>query len=469
MELYCPACHNLFFYPVTLHCGHTFCLACLENSKTTEACEVQPCCLECGVEYHYNEFQERNLELGNIVEMYRSVITVETKDQVKPSCSNHEEKASNIVSNIREKVANGSSVSWDDPCVHRSRLAPVMTDIQAKIALVEDLLDKAKEKEIAVKASNNVLKQKVSTALAEMVDLLKSYSTTEMDLLVAQLKPSEEIMETNVRKLLDLHRQLKETKLQINTLLKEQDNAKFSIGIQVIEALAASLVVEPQKFEPSTEKEINTDMTNMCADMEQRNSDLRLKLGAAYRCLRSLINPSEVTFDPNTLHPNLVLSEDLKTVSFSVAKQPYTTGPQRFANLFQVLSSQSFSNGDHHWILQAEGCSWVMGLCYEGLPRSGTGSGLESSSGAWCLMWFNNLIKAYDGGKETPLQLRTPFLQSLEIRLSFSNNSVEFYSISNVTGIKTHLYTFGVSLTEPVFLAVRMMSCQPKARITLCK
>lgn len=457
-ELHCPVCHNLYFDPVTLQCGHTFCLACLENNESTKDCEVNPCCPECELEYQYNELHERNLELGNIVEIHRSVFS----DIKSPALKTQEIETSNqIVNNIEQEVA--------DPYKNRSQLAPVMTDIDTKIALVEDLLAKAKEKEIAVKASNNVLQHKVETALEEMVDLLLNFTTREMDILVAHLKSSEEIMETSITKLLDLHRQLQETKLHTNPLLKEQDNAKFNTGIRAIEALAASLVVEAKKFEPSTEKEKNTDLSNICADMEQRNSDLKLKLGTVHRHLRSLINPSEVTFDPNTLHPSLVLSDDLKTVSFSVTKQPYPAGPQRFTNLFQVMSSQSFSEGDHCWILQAEGCSWVMGLSYEGLPRSGTASGLESSGGAWCLMWFNNLIKAYERGKETPFQLRTPFFQSLEIRLSFSNNRLEFYSISNATGIKTHLCTFAVSFTEPVFLTVRMMSCIPKARITLCK
>lgn len=390
----------------------------------------------------------------------------------EPSCPSQGEDGCEAMSNPGKDVTDHSDCIEvklsDELSKRRSRVTAVMMDIQAKIELVDDLLTNAKKKEAAVKKSNTNFKAEVQMVLEEMVELLRSYSTAGMELLEAQLRPREELLETSVQTLSDLHRQLKETELQVNTLLEEQDEVTFCKEIQGVEKLAASLIVEPQKIGVSDENEANINMTHMCEEMERRNYDLRLKLGAAQRRLRNIFNPSEVTFDSETLHPCLVLSEDLKTVSFSAVKQPYPDGPQRFTNYFQALSSQSFSKGEHCWILQAEGCPWVLGLCYGGLPRSGTESGLESRSGAWCLMLFDNLLRAYEGGRETPLK-RTPFFQKLEIRLSFSKNCVIFSSISNVNGAKTHLHTFNVSFTEPVYLAVRMMSGQPKARIILCE
>lgn len=389
-----------------------------------------------------------------------------------PCCSSQVEDECEAVCDTNKDVAGHSdSIEVklsDELSKHRSQVSSVMMDIQAKIKQVDNLLANAKEKEAAVKTSNTDFKEEVQTVLEEMVELLRNYSIAGMKLLEAQLRPREEVLETRIQTLSDLHRQLKETELQVNTLLKEQDEVRSRKEIQEVEKHAASLIVEPLKFEASDECEANINMTHVCEEMEHRNHDLRLKIGAAQRHLRNIFNPSEVTFDSETLHPCLVLSEDLKTVSFSALKHPYPAGPQRFTSYFQALSSQSFSKGEHCWILQAEGCPWVLGLCYGGLPRSGTESGLESRSEAWCLMWYDNLLRAYDGGRETPLK-RTPFFQKLEIRLSFSKKCVTFSSISNVTGTKTHLHTFNVNFTEPVYLAVRMMCGQPKAQITLCE
>lgn len=484
-ELSCCICLRLLSGPVTLHCGHSFCFACLEKSRNFKAGLSDNCCLDCRMAYQNSEFAQRNLKPENRVESYQSTVqetaegapqrgvdveVMERKDE--PSCSSQVEDGCEAMCNTGKDVADHSDSTeiklLNELSKHRSRVTPVMTDIQAKIELVDDLLAKAKEKEAAAKISNTDFKAEVKTVLEEMVELLRGYSKAGMELLEAQLRQREEVLETRVQTLSDLHRQLKETELQVKTLLEEQDEVRVCKEILEVEKLAARLIVEPQKFGASDENEAKVTMNHVCDEMEHCNYDLRLKLGAAQRHLRNILNSSEVTFDPETVHPCLVLSEDLKTVSFSVVKQPYPAGPQRFTNYFQALSSQRFSKGEHCWILQAEGCPWVLGLCYGGLPRSGTESGLESRSGSWCLMWYDNLLRAYGGGRETPLK-RTPFFQKLEIRLSFSKNCVTFSSISNVTGAKTHLHTFNVRFTEPVYLAVRMMSGQPKARITLCK
>lgn len=395
---------------------------------------------------------------------------MERKDKPSSSTRGQKAKCEAVCKSVKDAADHPDCTEIelsDELSKCRSLLTPVMSDIQAKIELVDDLLAKTKEKAEAVKTANTHLKAKVKMVLEEMVELLRSYSTAGMEFLEAQLKPREELLESSVQTLSDFRRQLKEAERQVNTVLKEQDESGICKKIPEVEKIAASLIVDPQTVEANAGNEANINMTHLCEEMEHRNNDLRIQIGVAQRRLRNIFNPSEVTFDSETLHPCLVLSEDHKTVSFSVAKQPYPAGPQRFTNYFQALSSQSFSKGEHSWILQAECCPWVLGVCYRGLPRSGTESGLESRSGAWCLMWYDNLLRAYGGGKETPLK-RTPFFQKLEIRLSFSKHCVTFSSISNVTGAKTHLYTFNVNFTEPVYLAVRMMSGQPKSQITLC-
>ncbi|TVK90512.1 Tripartite motif-containing protein 16 [Bagarius yarrelli] len=387
----------------------------------------------------------------------------------KPSSSTQgQEPEGEAMGNCDRDVADHSDCTEilpDELSKCRLRLTPAMLDIQAKLELVDDLLAKTKEKAEAVKTANSKLKAEVKTVLEEMEELLRSYTIAGMEFLEAQLKLREELLESSVQTLSDLRRQLKEAELQVNTVLKEQDEITVCEKIPEVEKNAACLIVDPQTVEANAEANFN--MTHLCEEMEHRNNDLRVQIGAAQRRLRNILNPSEVTFDFETLHPRLVLSEDRKTLSYSVVKQPYPAGPQRFTNYLQALSSQSFSHGEHSWILQAECCPWVLGVCYGKLPRSGIESCIESRSGAWCLMWYDNLLRAYGGGKETQLK-RTPFLQKLEICLSFSKNCVTFSSISNATGAKTHLHTFNVSFTEPVYLAARMISGQAKSQITLC-
>ncbi|XP_059415487.1 E3 ubiquitin-protein ligase TRIM39-like [Carassius carassius] len=462
-DVSCPICLHLFLDPVTLPCTHSFCLVCLETPErdTSSGFDQVLCCPVCGQEHLSPETLPRNIKLKQIVENYRAN---SFSGELQPSAEDEiiNEQTSPEDTDVCKSTDSGtSSLLETETNERRSSLNPVISCLQEKLALVDDLVNKEKAREAAVKVTHADLRKDVSGVLEQMAELVKTYSTTALKLLEAKLKPREDAVGKRVRMLTDLQKQLRAAELQVNTLMDETDDA---CCIDV-EKQVSSVTLEPLQ-DSSSGQELSSSLMEICEKIEHQNTLLRLGMGSSQRSLRVVLNPSEVTFDPDTIHPNLILSEDLKTVSFSAAKQPYPARSQRFSSFFQALSSQSFVRGEHLWDLRAEGCAWVVAVCYRDLPRSGSGSGLESSAGSWCLMHCENLLRAYERGKDTPLR-RTPSLKRMEIRLSFSTGSLSFYSISDLSGDKTHLHTFKVSFTQPVYLAVRMMSGQPKAHITV--
>ncbi|XP_016313602.1 E3 ubiquitin-protein ligase TRIM39-like [Sinocyclocheilus anshuiensis] len=466
-ELTCPICLHLLLDPVTLPCAHSFCLVCLETPErdNTSGFDQALCCPVCGQEHLSPESLPRNIKLKQIVENYKAnSISGELQSSAKDKIIN--DRPSPEDADVCKSTDSGkSSLVETETNERRSRLNPVITSLQEKLALVDDLASKEKAREAAVKATHADLRKDVSSVLEEIAELVKTYSTTALKLLEAELRPREDAVGKRVRMLSDLQKPLRSAELQVDELMDEADDVCFIDGVRDVENQVTSLTLAPLQ-DSSSDLELSSSLKKVCEKIEHQNTQLRLGLGSAQRALRVVLNPSEVTFDPNTIHPNLVLSEDLKTVSFSAAKQPYPARSQRFSSFFQALSSQSFVRGEHLWDFQAEGCAWVLAVCYGELPRSGSGSGLESSAGSWCLMYCDNLLRAYEKGKDTPLR-RTPSLKRMEIRLSFSTGTLAFNSVSDVSGDKTHLHTFKVCFTQPVYLAVRMMSGQPKAHITV--
>ncbi|XP_056606511.1 E3 ubiquitin-protein ligase TRIM39 [Triplophysa dalaica] len=465
-ELICPICLHIFLNPVTLPCGHSFCLTCLETPERDKTSQ-ELCCPVCGEQHLSPESLPRNIKLKNIVESHKDGIMVKTRDEhpctVEDKVINNSDvsvRKENIIDAVDENCESLENESNE----RRSRLLTIMNSVHEKLAVVDDLVTKEKEVEASVKSKHANLRKEVDSILEEMVDLVKSYSIVGMKLLEVRLKPREIDAQNRVKLLSDLQQQLKTAEIHVSTLKDENDDTFVSDEIRKIETQVSSLT--PPSEDPRSEMELFINLKKVCVEMEHHNTQLRLGLGSVQRALRVVLNPSEVTFDPETLHPNLILSEDLKTVSFSVAKQPYPANSHRFSSFFQALSSQNFSRGEHLWSLKAEGCPWVLALCYGGLPRSGSGSGLESSAGSWCLMYCDNLLRAYENGKDTPLR-RTLSLKKVEIHLSFSRGTLSFYSISDVSGERTNLNTFTVNFTQPVYLAVRMMSGHPKAHITV--
>nr|XP_020633192.1 vespryn [Pogona vitticeps] len=58
---------------------------------------------------------------------------------------------------------------------------------------------------------------------------------------------------------------------------------------------------------------------------------------------------TSVTFDPKTAHPNLVVSQDKKTVTWVQEAQSVPDNPERFNSTPCLLGSPGFTSGKHYW------------------------------------------------------------------------------------------------------------------------
>ncbi|XP_070759090.1 E3 ubiquitin-protein ligase TRIM39 [Enoplosus armatus] len=481
LELTCPICLQLFSEPVSLPCGHIYCFACLQTMG--EGLD-QHSCPECQAEYQGTKALVKSFKMCSIVETYKATATHSSDVKCdggfvteEPNTKNHQGTATAGERREESSGCNGKGgfqigsieqgggkgkMEMDEP---KFRLASQVTELSLKLELAESVLKKEKEQELEVTTAGGALREKASKLLEQMKDLSQSYSAQVMQLIEEELGPGEASVGSRVSQAAELTKQLRQAVLRSESLLTEQDETAFSEELRTLQPCIVELMAKPVgEEEGCIESKVNP--TRACPKLENMNAELRERFGEIQRSLRNTLNPSEVTFDPETAHPNLVLSEDLKTVTFSAAKQPYPSSPQRFTSFFQVLSTQSFYEGDHCWEVELEGSPWIIGVCYSGkLARSGLPSALESSRGSWCLMWFNNLLTAFEQSHDVPLK-RTTVSRRLEIRLSFKTHRLSFYNISPISG-KTHVYTFKANLTEPVHLAYRMMSGHPKARVTI--
>lgn len=458
-------------------------------------------CPECQAEYNATEARQKNLKMCNIIETYKAAAEKGTLI-VSPSSVGHvtvmstdrcDAEESKVKSYQEIETAHGSlkessvcegtsgfgigSGSSEQPFSFdknqdkgkvdepKFRLTSQVTELSIKLEMAESVLMKEKEREIEVAIANGELREKVSRLLGRINELSQSYSTHVMQLIEEELGPGEADMSRRVSQVSETTEQLRQAVLRAESLLIQEDETEFHDALRTLQPHIEELLSKPVgEEEDFTESRVNP--ARACPKLEMMNVKLRERFGEIQRSLRNALNPSEVTFNPETAHPNLILSEDLKTVTFNATKQPYPSSPQRFTSFFQVLSTQSFCDGDHCWEVALEGSPWIIGVCYGGkLARSGLTSALESSRSSWCLMWFNNMLTAFEQSHSVPLK-KTTVSCRLEIRLSFKTHRLSFYNVSPVSG-KTHVYTFKANLTEPVHLAYRMMSGHPKARATI--
>ncbi|XP_010135606.1 PREDICTED: E3 ubiquitin-protein ligase TRIM11-like, partial [Buceros rhinoceros silvestris] len=73
-----------------------------------------------------------------------------------------------------------------------------------------------------------------------------------------------------------------------------------------------------------------------------------------------------LTLDPETAHPRLVLSEDLKGVRWDDTRQLVPDNPKRFDSSRCVLGGRAFSGGQHYWeVVVGDGQTWAVGVAKE--------------------------------------------------------------------------------------------------------
>ncbi|XP_061840686.1 E3 ubiquitin-protein ligase TRIM39 [Nerophis lumbriciformis] len=439
LVLSCPICLQLYSEPASLPCGHIYCRACIV--ALGEGLDHHSC-PECRVDYQGNQALVTSFKMCSVVQSYKAFAAKGAADS-GPICTD---------SNVE------TSESKPQTRLTKLKLASHVTELAAQLEIAEDAL---KEEEAELMAANEQQREQASKHLQQVSEVLHQYQVQVWQVIEDELSPGEASVKQRVHQAGQLTQQLRHVLLRAESL-SEEDQAEFPEDLQP----QFQDLIERLTGDHQDRVESKLSPARVIPKLEQLKAELKERLGVIHHSLRNTFNPSEVTFDLGTAHPNLVLSEDLKTVTFSATKLPYPPSPQRFTSFLQVLSSQSFYQGDHCWEVELDGAPWIVGVC-DGrtLERSGLASALESSRGSWCLMWFENLLTAFQRGRDVPL-MRTTVSCRLEIRLNCSSRTLSFYNIGSGAG-KTLVHTCEVNLTEPAHLAYRMMSGHSKARITI--
>ncbi|XP_032364699.1 uncharacterized protein LOC116679100 [Etheostoma spectabile] len=136
----------------------------------------------------------------------------------------------------------------------------------------------------------------------------------------------------------------------------------------------------------------------------------------------------DVTLDPDTAHPNLILSHGRKPVRVGDVWKNLPDNPERFSDCPCVLGKQSFSSGRFYFEVQVEGkTGWDLGVARESIKRKGPITA-SPEDGNWTILLRNTNEDKAAAGPSVLLSLKSP-PQKVGVFVDYEEGLVSFYDV----------------------------------------
>ncbi|KAM9424930.1 E3 ubiquitin-protein ligase TRIM21-like isoform 1-T1 [Pholidichthys leucotaenia] len=136
----------------------------------------------------------------------------------------------------------------------------------------------------------------------------------------------------------------------------------------------------------------------------------------------------DVTLDPDTAHPKLILSEDGKQMKHGDEWKNLPDNPERFSFYVNVLGNQSFSSGRFYFEVQVKGkTKWDLGVARESINRKGQITA-KPQNGYWTVALRNGNEYKAAAGPSVCLHLQAS-PEKVGVFVDYEEGLVSFYDV----------------------------------------
>ncbi|XP_020633743.3 E3 ubiquitin-protein ligase TRIM39 [Pogona vitticeps] len=446
-EATCSICLEYFEDPVTLECGHNFCRACL--TQCWEELQEGVSCPQCRAKVRKHLFS--NCQLANMVEIAKQLRLQEERRGV---CEQHWEPLKLFCKDDEAPIC----VVCKESKAHRDHLVVPLEeaaqDYKDLISVLMEPLEEERAKILAYKAetakeSQELLKrtrgemEKIKEHFRELV----SYLNQQEKLLLAQLEEVEkEITRERDEHLARLSEELSSLGGLIQEVEEKYQQPPGELLKDVRNFLQRCEKKEPFQASVPFPPELKWRFWDIC----DRNASLAatVKQFIATLLPGSQLQKANVTLDPETTNPFLILSEDCKSVRNEGRCQDLPDNPERFDTYLYVLGCDGFKTGRHYWEVTVESEeSSAVGVARKSVQRKG-GVELRTEEGIWAVGGCEGCYWTSDFADEYFLPLSKK-LRRIRVSLNCEGDQVSFHDAD--TG--SHLHTFsGASFSGETLL-----------------
>ncbi|XP_076849604.1 E3 ubiquitin-protein ligase TRIM39-like [Brachyhypopomus gauderio] len=503
----CSVCLDVFTDPVTTPCGHNFCKTCLTQywddsphcicplckEKFTKRPELKinttlrevvdhfmkkkgldkpdvfcdactgvklkavKSCLQCGLTFckshlepHNNVPKLKKHKLINPVENVDDYICQKHDKPLELFCREDEMCVCQFCTETDHKTHNTVTIE-EESGEKRTQLGKTQWKVQQ---MIQERLKKMEEIKHSVELRKKSTEREIADSIEVFTALVRSIERSQAELL-QMMEEKQKAAERQAEGLIkDLEQEITELKRR-DSELEQLSHTEDHIHLLQIYPTMNS----PPHTKNWTDISINTDVNveTVRKVLSQLQKILNMKLSetlhtklkqkVSTELKRSQRCAVDVTLDPDTAHPKLILSDDGKQVTHGDTKQNLPDNPKRFDKFAIVLGKEGFSSGRFYYEVQVKGKSeWDVGVARESVNRKGKLI-LKPYDGCWAVILRNENDYRACAGPDIPLTLREK-LQTVGVFVDYEEGLVSFYDVEAMS----HIYSYtGQSFTEKLY------------------
>ncbi|XP_056443651.1 probable E3 ubiquitin-protein ligase TRIML1 [Gadus chalcogrammus] len=504
-NLLCSICLDVFRNPVSTRCGHNFCRTCITkfwHKKQNYNCPT------CNHLFQTRPYLQVNTLLSEMAAQCRTSVQVKVQPCVEPAevpcdvctgtqlkavksclvclisyCQTHLEPHQRVAGLKKHRLVEPMDRLEDRMCKKHNQLLelfcmndqfcvcqictetdhrfhhaiPLKVEYEVKMAklgkmeaevqqMVQERKQKIEEIKDTVKRSKADADREIADGVQVLAALMRCIEKCQDDLnkmVKERLKSTEKQAEGLIKELEQEIEDLTNRSSEVKQLSHTKDHLHFLQAFRslknppptrdwtTVEVRPPSYVGTLRRSLDQLEETLNMEMKKLCNDAE-------LKRVQQYEV--------DVTLDPDTAGPSLILSKDGKQVHDGGVRKKLTDNPKRFTQCVCVLTRQSFSSGRFYFEVKVKDkTQWHVGVARESINRKGA-IRATPETGFWTIKFskdglaFNDKLYVY-----VPMRAE---LQKVGVFVDYDEGLVSFYDVE----ARVHIYyVTGCSFSEPLY------------------